>query len=63
LREGGYLDDWEAKIEKLDQTDGLEVLSRMKPWADQMARASEGFSLSIVYKFDGNRLLSIRLCK
>jgi hypothetical protein len=45
LREGGYLDDWEAKIEKLDQTDGLEVLFRMKPWVDQMAMTLGGGSL------------------
>lgn len=29
--EGGYLDDWKAKIEKLDRVDGLEGLARMDP--------------------------------
>ena len=63
LREGEYLDDWEAKIEKLDRVDGLEGLAKMKCWSDQMAMASDRFSLSIVYQLDGNRLLPIRLRK
>jgi hypothetical protein len=63
LREGGYLDDWEARIRKLDRADGLEDLMKMKCWTDQMAMASGKFSLSIVYQFDENRLLPIRPCK
>ena len=63
LREGEYLDDWKAKIEKLDRVDGLEGLARMEPWADQMAMVSDRVSLNIVYQFDGNRLLPIRHCK
>ncbi|PIV23546.1 MAG: hypothetical protein COZ69_05285 [Deltaproteobacteria bacterium CG_4_8_14_3_um_filter_45_9] len=59
MGDGGYLDDWEAKIENLDRTDGLEILSRRKAWTDQMAMASAGFSLNIMYQFDGNRLLPI----
>jgi Fe-S-cluster containining protein len=63
LREGGYVDDWEAKIEKLDSVDGLEGLKRMKPWADQMAMVSDRFCLNIIYQFDGNQLLPIRSYK
>lgn len=63
LREGGYLNDWEAKVEALDRSDGLESLTRMKPWTDQMAMASDRFSLSIVFQFDENRLHPIRSCK
>jgi hypothetical protein len=63
LEKGGHLDDWEARIRKLDQTDGLEDLIKMKPWTDQIAMASGGFSLSIVYPFDTNRLHPIHLRK
>ena len=63
LGKGGYLDDWEARIKKLDQADGLEDLIKMKGWTDQIAMASGGFSLSIVYQFDKNRLHPICLCK
>jgi hypothetical protein len=63
LGEGGHLDDWEAKIKKLDQAGGLEDLIMMKPWTDPMAMASNGLSLRIVYQFDRNRLHPIRLCK
>lgn len=60
LRDGGYLADWEVKIEKLDRADGLEDLIRMKPWTDQMAMASDGFFSNTAYQFDGHRLLPIR---
>ena len=50
-------------IGKLDQADDLEDLVRMKRCTDQMAMASDGFSLSNVYQFDGNRLLPVHLCK
>jgi hypothetical protein len=63
LEKGGHLDDWEARIRKLDQADGLEDLIKMKLWTDQIAMASGGFSLSIVYPFDTNRLHPIRLRK
>jgi hypothetical protein len=63
LREGGYLDNWEARVEKLNQVNGLDDLARMKPWTDQMAMASDKFLLRIVYQFDGNRLLPIHLRK
>jgi hypothetical protein len=63
LGQGGYLDDWEARIRKLDQADGFEDLIKMKRWTDQIALASGGFSLSIVYQFDKNRLHPIRFCK
>ena len=63
LGKGEYLDDWEARIKELGQADGLEDLMKMKRWTDQMAMASGGFSLSIVYQFDKNRLHPIRLCK
>jgi hypothetical protein len=59
LKEGGFVDDWEAKIEKLDGVDGLKGLARIKSWTDQIFMASDTFSLNIVYQFDGNRLLPI----
>lgn len=63
LGKGGHLDGWEARIKKLDQADGLKDLIKMKGWTDQIAMASGGFSLSIVYQFDKNRLHPIRLRK
>lgn len=59
LYEGGYLEDWESKIDRLDRSGGLNGLSRMKLWTDQMAM--DNISFSIAYQFDGNRLLPIRL--
>lgn len=61
LKEAGYLEDWEAKIEQLDRADGLKSFAEMKRWTDQMATAPDQFSLSIAYQFDGNRLLPVRL--
>jgi len=49
LGQGGHLDDWQAKIGKLDQADGLEELMKMKRWTDQIAMASGRFSSSFVY--------------
>ena len=63
LGKGGHLDDWEVKIKKLDQAGGLEDLIKMKRWTDQIAMASGGSSLGIVYQFDKNRLLPIHHCK
>ena len=63
LREGGYLSDWEVKIEKLDRADGLEDLIRMKPWTDRMAMAPDEFFSNTTYQFDGHRLLPIRFYK
>ena len=63
LAEGGHLDEWEDRARKLDQADGLVDLIRMKHWTDQIATASSGVSLSIVYQFDKDRLHPIRLCK
>ncbi len=63
LDKGGHLDDWEGRIRKLDQADGLRDLIKMKRWTDQIAMASVGFSLSIVYQFDEHRLHPIRFRK
>lgn len=63
LEKGGHLDEWEDRVRKLDQADGLEDLMKMKRWTDQMAVASGEISLSIVYQFDKNRLHPIRLRK
>jgi hypothetical protein len=60
LGKRGNLDDWEARIDKLDQAGGLEDLMKMKPWTDQMALASSGIPRNIVYQFDGDQLLPIR---
>ncbi len=63
LGKGGHLDDWEARVGKLDQADGLEDMMKMKRWTDQIAMASGGFSLRTVYQFERNRLHPIHLCK
>ena len=63
LGKGGHLDDWEARIRKLDQANGWEGLTKMKRWTGQIATASDGFSSSNVYQFDKNRLHPIRLRK
>ncbi len=63
LEKGGHLDEWEDGVRKLDQADGLMDLVKMKHWTDQIATASGGVSLSIVYQFDKNRLHPVRLRK
>ena len=63
LSQGGHLDDWEARLRKLDQANGWEELVKMKRWTDQIATASGGFSSRMVYQFDKNRLRPIPLCK
>ncbi|HVP80987.1 MAG TPA: hypothetical protein VMV04_24115 [Thermodesulfobacteriota bacterium] len=63
LTQGGYLDDWGARIGKLDSADGLEDLIKIKRSTDQIATASGGFSLNIVHQFDGKRLYPFRLRK
>jgi len=35
----------------------------MKGWTDQMAMTAHRITPRIAYQFDGNRLLSIHLCK
>jgi hypothetical protein len=63
LGKGGHLDEWADRVRKLDQAVGLEDLIKMKRWTDQIAAASGGVSLNIVYQFDKNRLHPIRLRK
>jgi hypothetical protein len=63
LEQGGYLNDWEAKIESLDRVGGIEELARMKPWTDQMTMALGDLPLTIIYQFDGNQLHPIHLHK
>jgi Fe-S-cluster containining protein len=63
LEQGGYLNDWEAKIESLDRVGGIEELARMKPWTDQMTMALGDLPLTTVYQFDGNQLHPIHLHK
>jgi hypothetical protein len=63
LEEGGYLKEWEAKVEQLDRTDGLKRLTEMKGWTDQMAMTTHRITPRIAYQFDGNRFLPIHLCK
>jgi hypothetical protein len=63
LEEGGYLEEWEAKVEQLDRTDGLKRLTEMKGWTDQMAMTAHRSTPRIAYQFDGNRLFPIHLCK
>jgi len=60
---GGYWDEWKAKIEQLDRTNGFDVLTRMNRWTDRMAEAMRGFSLKIAYQFDGWKLHPIHLRK
>jgi len=63
LSQGGYLDDWGARIGKLDSADGLEDLIQMKRSTDQIATASGGFSLNIVHQFGRKRLSPFHLRK
>lgn len=63
LEEGGYLNDWEGKIEKIDQADGLKKLARIKNSTDQMITASDGVPFNIGYQFNGNRLQPIHFHK
>jgi len=63
LEKGGYLDEWEERVRKLDQADGLGDLMKMKGWTDQIAAASGEASLGLAYQFDKNRLHPIHLCK
>jgi hypothetical protein len=63
LEKGGHLDEWEERVRKLDQADGLEDFMKMKRWTDQIAAASGEVSLSIVYQFDKNRLRPMHLRK
>jgi len=60
LREGEYLDEWKAKIEELDRLGGVNRLTEMSCWTDQMA--GQGWtSFGISYQFDGNRLQPVHL--
>jgi hypothetical protein len=61
LGEGGYFDEWEAKVEQLDRANGRNRLVEMKHWTDQMMATQYRTSLGIAYQFEGNRLLPIRL--
>ena len=63
LEEGGYIEEWEAKVEQLDRADGLKRLTEMKGWTDQMAMIAHRITPRMAYQFDGNRLLPIHLCK
>jgi len=63
LEAGGYWNDWEVKIEKLDRGEGLNHLKGMKSWTDQMAMSLDRFSFGIAYQFDGDKLLPIRFYK
>jgi hypothetical protein len=60
LRGGGYLDEWKAKIEELDRVGGVNRLTQMSCWTDQMA-AQGWTSLGMAYQFDGNRLQPVHL--
>ncbi len=59
LSSGGYLEEWEEKIERLDQEEALEELERMKVLTDRMTRESPPFL--IAYQFEGVRLQPIHL--
>lgn len=59
LFSGGYLKEWEEKIERIDREDVLEELGRMKTLTDSMIR--ESTSCLVAYQFDGNRLRPIHL--
>lgn len=63
FEQGGYLKEWEAKVEQLDRTDGLTRLTEMKRWTGPVVRTAHGSVPRIAYQFDGNRLLPIHLFK
>ncbi len=56
---GGYLQEWEEKIERLDHKEALEELERMKALTDPMLKESPPFF--IAYQFEGVRLQPIHL--
>ena len=63
LCSGPFWQEVEAKIDQLDQTEGMEGLMRLKPLTDQMVQQGQGKTCQQVYQFDGHRLHPIRLCK
>lgn len=56
---GGYLDEWEEKIERLDHEEALEELEKMKLLTDTMIKENPPFLMA--YQFEGTRLQPIRL--
>lgn len=56
---GGYLEEWERKIERLDNEEALKDLERMKALTDTMIKESP--TSLIAYQFDGYRLQPIHL--
>lgn len=63
LEQGGYLQEWEAKMEKLDCAEGLRQFIEMKGWTDQMAMTAHQILPAVAYQLDGNRLFPIHRCK
>jgi Fe-S-cluster containining protein len=61
LEEGGYLNEWAAKIKRLEGADGLRELVRIKNSTDPMVVASGGIPFHIAFQFNGNRLQLIHL--
>ncbi len=63
LEQGGYLQEWEAKMEQFDRAEGLKQFMKMKEWTDQMAMTAHRSLPPVAYQFDGNRLFPIHRCK
>ncbi len=63
LQQGGYLQEWEAKMEQLDHAEGLRQFMKMKEWTDQIAMRAHQDSPFVAYQFDGRRLLPIHFYK
>ena len=61
MKNGDYLEEWKAKIERLDRIEALNLSKEMKRVTDQMALSADRMGPRIAYQFDGNKLLPIHL--
>ena len=58
----GHLEEWEKKIEALDETSAIGNLIEMKNGTDRLAKNNDvGPRIGIAHQFDGARLLAIHL--
>jgi len=60
LSQGGYKQDWEDKIARLERPGGLDALAEMKRQTDPIARDRNRELLTMAHQFDGRRLLPVR---
>lgn len=63
LEEGGYWNEWKVRIDKLDQTDGLKELIKIKNLTDLMVKGSGNNPFHVAYQFEGKRLFPLHFYK